>query len=99
MRINVTDNLVTGELDYYIFEKDSNKGTIRGRMSGDTLLADYTFLSEGTTSVREIVMVKKGGDFLEGYGEVEETEGKANFVNPKKLKFKDGLTFRKTNCN
>jgi hypothetical protein len=99
MRINVADNLVTGNLEYHIFEKDRNTGTIRGKMTGDTLLADYTFQSEGTTSGREIVMVKKGGEFTEGYGEVGEKDGKVNFVNRKKLKFEKGMTFRKTNCN
>jgi len=99
LRINITDNVVSGDLEYKNFEKDSNKGTIKGKMLGDTLLADYTFLSEGATSVREVVMLRKGPGFIEGYGESEEKNGKMNFINRSKLNFKKGMTFKKTNCH
>jgi hypothetical protein len=99
LRINITDNVVSGNLEYNNFEKDSNKGTIKGKMLGDTLLADYTFSSEGATSVREVVMIKKGADFTEGYGEAEEKNGRMKFINRAKLNFKKGMTFKKTNCH
>jgi hypothetical protein len=99
LRINITDNVVSGDLEYNNFEKDSNKGTIKGKMLGDTLLADYTFLSEGVTSIREIAMIRKGADFVEGFGEAEETNGKMSFINRSKLNFKKGMVFKKTNCH
>lgn len=98
LKINVTENIVSGDLEYHFFEKDSNKGTIKGKIIGDTLIADYTFLSEGTTSVREIVMIKKDNDLIEGFGDVRELDNKISFVNRAKLSFKNGLTFRKNNC-
>lgn len=98
MHINVTDDIVSGDLEYQFFEKDSNKGTIKGKMIGDTLIADYTFLSEGTTSIREVVMIKKDNDFIEGFGDVQELDKKVSFLNRAKLSFKNGLTFKKTNC-
>ncbi len=98
LHINVTDDIVSGDLEYHLFEKDSNKGTIKGKIIGDTLIAEYTFLSEGTTSVREVVMIKKDNSFIEGFGDVKELDNKISFVNRTKLSFKNGLTFKKTNC-
>ena len=98
LHMNVTDNIVSGDLEYHFFEKDSNKGTIQGKIIGDTLIAEYTFLSEGTTSIREIVMIKKGNDLVEGFGDVRELDNKISFLNRAKLSFKNGLTFRKNNC-
>ena len=78
---------VTGTLNYRFFEKDSNNGTIQGVMQGDTLFADYTFASEGVTSVREVAFMKKDNGFVEGYGETEEKDGKTVFKNRSALKF------------
>ncbi|MBE9461039.1 lipocalin family protein [Dyadobacter subterraneus] len=98
LHINVTDNIVSGDLEYHLFEKDSNKGKLKGKIIGDTLVADYTFLSEGTTSVRQVVMIKKDNNYIEGFGDVQEMDNKMSFVNRAKLSFKNGLIFKKTNC-
>lgn len=98
LHLNVTDDIVSGDLEYHFFEKDSNKGRIKGKMIGDSLIADYTFSSEGTTSTREVVMIKKDNSFIEGFGDVKELDNKISFVNRTKLSFKNGLTFKKTNC-
>ncbi|GLU51800.1 hypothetical protein Dfri01_12610 [Dyadobacter frigoris] len=99
LHINVADNTVSGDLEYHFFEKDSNKGTIKGKMIGDTLIADYTFLSEGTTSIRQVVMIKKDNNFIEGFGDIQELDKKTSFINRAKISFKKGLTFRKINCH
>jgi len=99
LHINTVNNIVTGDLEYHIFEKDSNKGTLKGEIIGDTLLADYTFLSEGTKSVRQIALLRRGNDFVEGFGESEEKDGKMIFTNRAKLNFKKGLLFKETNCH
>ena len=98
LHINTVNNIVTGDLEYKLFEKDLNKGTLRGKMSGDTLLADYIFSSEGHESVREIVLIKKGNDFIEGFGDVSEKDGKLSFLDRSKINFKKGLSFKKINC-
>jgi hypothetical protein len=98
LHINIANNIVTGDLTYQLFEKDRNQGTIRGQMSGDTLMADYTFSSEGHESVREIVLIKKGNDLIEGFGELIDQDGKLTFLDHRKINFKKGLTFRKINC-
>jgi hypothetical protein len=43
------DLSVVGNLCYRFFEKDKNDGTVIGKLQGDTLIADYTFMSEGVT--------------------------------------------------
>ncbi|MCF0059791.1 lipocalin family protein [Dyadobacter sp. CY356] len=98
LHINVVENMVSGNLEYRFFEKDRNNGTIKGKMFGDTLIADYTFLSEGSTSAREVVMIKKDNNFIEGFGDVQELDNKVSFINRAKLSFKNGLTFKKSNC-
>ncbi len=66
LRFRISDGVIDGKLQYIFSEKDKNPGTVIGRMYGDTLLAEYTFQSEGTTSVREVVFLKTGDDFTEG---------------------------------
>src|SRR5882757_5341997 len=58
LHINVAGNKVTGDLEYNLYEKDKNKGSIQGMLKGDTLIAEYTFLSEGIESVREVAFLK-----------------------------------------
>ena len=73
-------NQFEGELDYSYYQKDKSFGTVFGNVKGDTVFADYTFQSEGKTSVRELVFLKKDGDtFVKGYGEILETNGKMVF--------------------
>lgn len=90
--------MVTGELDYELYEKDSNHGLIKGEMRGDTLVADYTFGSEGTQSIRQVAFLKKDGQMLEGFGDVVEENGKMIFKSISTLKFGDAIAFTKVNC-
>lgn len=99
MSLNIKGNQVSsGKLSYKFFEKDKNEGTLIGEMKGDTLLADYTFMSEGVSSVRQVAFLKKGNVFTEGYGDIEESNGKAIFKNTKQLKFDGKIILSKTNC-
>ncbi len=96
---SVTGDQVTGNLDYKFFEKDKNSGTFSGSMKGDTIMGDYTFQSEGMTSVREVVFLKANNTLTEGSGEIAEKDGKMVFKNPKALRFNDGLVLQKSNCD
>ena len=98
LRVERMSDDVTGDLSYNFYEKDDNSGTFQGRMHGDTLLADYTFMSEGTESVREVAFLKKGEGFVEGYGEVEDRNGKMVFKNTATLDFGSGTAFTKVPC-
>jgi hypothetical protein len=89
---------VSGELTYKFYEKDANSGTIEGEIKGDTLLANYTFNSEGITSLRQVAFLKKGEDWVEGVGDVVGIDGRVNFKDPKALHFNSSLLLKKGNC-
>ncbi|WP_131535708.1 hypothetical protein [Pedobacter nototheniae] len=98
LKLNINGNVISGDLSYNLFEKDKNTGKIEGVVKGDTLIANYTFKSEGMESVREVVWLKQADKLIEGFGEVEEANGKVKFKNINKLKFGDAIQFSKTNC-
>ena len=83
---------------YNFFEKDKNSGTVSGMFKGDTLYADYTFQSEGTSSVRETVFIKKGNTLVEGFGEITEKDNKQIFKDKKALKFDESVVLNKVEC-
>ncbi|MBF7090290.1 hypothetical protein IUY40_01865 [Flavobacterium sp. ALJ2] len=93
-----SQNEVDGQLTYKIYQKDKNEGTIIGSIKGDTLIADYTFKSEGVSSIREVAFLKKSGAFIEGYGDLIETNGKMVFKDKKLLKFDTKMTLSKVDC-
>ena len=98
LSITGNDNSITGNLAYNRFEKDDNKGTITGYMKGDTLLAFYTFQSEGMTSVREVAFLKKGGALIEGFGESMEKDGRTVFKDRKTLHFDEAQALQEVEC-
>jgi len=91
-------NAVTGQLDYNFYEKDKNAGTIAGVIKGDTIIADYTFNSEGTSSVREVIFIRKGDQLAEGYGPMEEKGGRTVFTDKSKVKFGDYILLSPIEC-
>lgn len=98
LKLNTNGAVISGDLSYSLFEKDKNTGKIEGIVKGDTLIANYTFKSEGSESVREVVWLKQGGKLIEGFGDVEEVNGKVKFKHISKLKFGDAMEFSKTDC-
>lgn len=98
LQINTAESVVTGNLRYIFKEKDSNRGEISGKMNGDTLLADYTFMSEGQTSVRQVAFLIKDGQATEGYGDLVDNNGKMVFKNPSALTFGKGIVMKETAC-
>ena len=92
-------NVVTGILNYSLREKDKNTGDIDGVLRGDTLVADYTFLSEGTRSVRQVVFLLKDNEAVEGYGEMKEDAGEMVFSNIGSVDFSKGTRLVKVNCD
>lgn len=98
LRLNRQGSSVKGELTYILYEKDVNKGTIDGVMTGDTLFADYTFNSEGTTSVREVAFVKRGDELVEAFGEVEEQNGKFVFTDRSLLSLNENVVLTESDC-
>lgn len=98
LKVETFPNVVTGKLTYKLYEKDSNSGNFNGVMKGDTLIADYTFLSEGKSSVRQVAFIIKNNTATEGYGNMEEKAGKMVFKNIQNLTFAKGLKLSKIEC-
>ncbi|MFD2286445.1 hypothetical protein GJU39_00790 [Pedobacter petrophilus] len=98
LSLTTNKDKVTGVLTYRIFEKDKNNGTLSGIVKGDTIVADYTFQSEGTTSTREVVWLRKNDQLLEATGDIDEVNGKTKFKNLSALSFGKSIVFNKTAC-
>jgi hypothetical protein len=91
------DDMVSGDLLYQLSGKDRNKGTLKGLIHEDTILADYTFMSEGKQSVREITFLKKDSSLTEGYAAMEELDGKMEFKSGVIPQYK-GMKLMLKNC-
>ena len=55
---------IKGSLIFQNYEKDSSYGDFVGKYTGNKLTASFTFQSEGTESVREIIFKKEGKNFV-----------------------------------
>lgn len=99
LSFNVNSNQeVNGTLNYTLYGKDKNVGTLIGNIYGDTLIADYTFDSEGVSSVREVAFLQREGTYIEGHGDVVEANGKVSFKDKKALKFDAKNVLTKVDC-
>ena len=88
---------IKGSLGYKLYEKDQNNGSVLGKMYGDTLRMMYTYISEGTESIREVVFLKKDTLLIEGFGDLKKTNEKVIFEDIQKVKF-NGLVLQKVPC-
>jgi hypothetical protein len=82
-------------LSYQFNEKDKNKGTVEGKLTGDTLLANYTFMSEGVQSIRQVIFLVRDNVVSEGYGAQQLTDGKMVFINLKEISFGESMPLKK----
>ena len=98
LKVEVFPNVVTGNLSYNFHEKDSNKGEFEGKLNGDTLIAEYKFMSEGKLSTRQVIFLIKNDIAVEGYGNMEEKNGKMLFTSIKEINFVKGLVLKKVPC-
>lgn len=91
------DSIVEGDLAYSLYQKDQNKGSIRGRISNDSLFASYQFTSEGKSSERDVFFLKSSDGFVEGFTDTEESNGKTSFSNTN-FKLNDRFILKRTDC-
>ncbi|MEN2402883.1 hypothetical protein GKZ90_0024055 [Flavobacterium sp. MC2016-06] len=89
---------VNGKLSYALYGKDKNEGTIIGNIKGDTLIADYTFMSEGVSSVREVAFLQRENTFIEGFGDVIDSNNKVTFKDKAKLKYDQKNVLTRVDC-
>lgn len=98
MRLVLKDSAASGDLIYNFYEKDKNEGTFQGFLKNDTLLANYTFSSEGMRSVRQIVFLLKGNILLSGSGSMKEQKGRLVFSNKKDIVFDGTMLLQPVDC-
>ncbi|MEP6793312.1 MAG: hypothetical protein ABJB16_03225 [Saprospiraceae bacterium] len=98
LQLSEVYGMMTGMLLIKNYQKDQNLGTLQGKMMGDILVAEYSFKSEGKMSVRQIAFRKKGEDYVEGFGDVQDVNGKSVFKDTKTLKFDESRVFSKVPC-
>lgn len=100
LKITLDGDSITGSLVYNLHEKDNNKGTVMGRRSGDFIIADYTFESEGVSSIRQVAFKKDDDGYVEGFGDVSvDNENKrATFKHLDSLTYTNGLKLKEVDC-
>src|SRR5688572_15887980 len=98
LKLHTVRPIVSGHLTYAIMGKDENDGPISGTMRGDTLLADYTFMSAGKRSVRQVAFLRRGNAFIEGYGDSEQKGDRRIFSNADTLSFNGTMILEEVPC-
>ena len=98
LRIERTGSAARGTLEYLFFEKDEATGDFFGQMKGDTLIADYAFMSEGVSSLRQIAFILFRDKAVEGNGPSKEENGMMVFENPGALTYGQGLNMQQVDC-
>ena len=98
MNLTISGTDVSGDLNYSLYQKDKNKGSLKGSFQNDMIVADYTFQAEGTTSVRQVAFKKVGDSLVEGYGDIEMKGDTARFKDVDHLEFHNDRPFTKTDC-
>ncbi|UIR57313.1 hypothetical protein LZQ00_05725 [Sphingobacterium sp. SRCM116780] len=97
LEITSNEKEIKGNLTYSLAEKDKNSGSITGQLKDSILIADYTFQSEGTTSVRQVAFKVEGDTLIEGYGVFDPTG--TTFKNVNNIDFTSKMPLIKTDCN
>lgn len=98
LKLTQTANTITGTLIFDNYEKDSSRGTIKGKTSGDTLKLWYDFQSEGTNSVMEIYFKREGDKLIRGIGSIQVKGDTSYFSNPSDIKFEEKESWDKIAC-
>lgn len=98
LKMIIDKDQVSGILLYHYFEKDRNRGYIKGKMKGDTIFANYTFMSEGIESKRDVVFLKKGDELMEGYAKINSVTGEPDFTDHSAIKFDEKFVLKKSDC-
>lgn len=90
---------ITGTLDYSFFEKDKNSGTIEGEIRDNMIIAEYTFLSEGVSSKRQVVFKNTDEGWKEGFGEMKTVDGIPVQVNIDSLDYSHQMALNPVPCD
>lgn len=97
LEIRESGKEIKGNLSYTLAEKDKNYGTFIGELKEEILIANYTFLSEGKETIRQVAFKVEGDKLIEGYGELN-NDG-TTFKDSNTIQFTSKMPLTKTDCN
>ena len=89
--LSQSGEIFDGKLVFKNFQKDSSSGPFKGTYKDGILLGDYSFNSEGTDSVMQVIFKKVGDSFVRGYGEV--TEDGTRFVDLNNIDYDSAYSY------
>ncbi len=95
---SVDEGRVTAFLSFKNFEKDSSSGSLVGTYANDILLGDYSFESEGMSSVRQVIFKKTPDGFIEGFGPVTYSGNRSAFADITDVSYEKGIMFKAGAC-
>lgn len=87
MEIQQFGSPVIGDLLISLAEKDKNEGTFNGNLRDSVLIGEYTYSSEGVSSIREVALKFRGDRVLLGSAPMEERGGKMVFVDRNQITY------------
>ncbi|MBW8242376.1 hypothetical protein K1F50_06150 [Muricauda oceani] len=96
LEITQINDSIVGTLNYAFKEKDANTGYFSGVLKDSVLIGDYTFMSEGTESSREVAFLVKENQLIEGFGELDEKG--TGFKDKKNISFTSSMPLSKSEC-
>ena len=98
VQLQITDlgEGVIATLTYALDGKDRNTGILQGAVEGDKIFGEYTFMSEGVLSTREVSFLIQDDRLIEGHGPLN-GEGTA-FVDRDQLVYTPNMPLTKTVC-
>lgn len=98
LNLQVTDTVVTGTLVYRWYARDGNTGTIKGVLRDSLVVADYTFRSEGLTSVREVIFKIQDTTLVQAFGDLANRGNKIVYANRDAVQYTTDHPFVKVPC-
>lgn len=98
LHLQVSGTTLQGDLAYNHFEKDDNIGTIQGEINDNVITAYYSFQSEGSASVRQVVFKVEKDQLVEGFGEIIMKGDTAIFKDINYLEYPFRQVFNKIPC-
>jgi len=101
LSLTSTQPTVVGRIEFSALGgTDRNRGPIQGIMHGDTLVADYwlEYHGERSTIAAPVAFLRQGNQFIEGFGDIEEHDGKFKFKRLSAVRFDTTRILRPTTC-
>ena len=98
LTLEIQGDQIRGDLAYAVDGLDRTSGTIKGKMTGDTLFAEYAYMHNGRRIIREIAFLRNDNMLLEAYGDFIERDGRMEYRHRNALKFSNNFPLRKVLC-